>query len=1100
MRLILVSLVFVSCCGLFSPQVANAAAQVALTCPVAVDNRAGSTRGSQFAGVQIISNPPNTSDLLCVVSGGEQVFFVGRAGGTSSIQLANLEIHFDIHDSPSSGNPINDRLRGRHLAVHNGNLTRIDCQANPVGTQFPIDNFGEDKLLTFAMRQGGQINRFWTYIPAPVNNQLQPLTIYQAPLLTITKNWVHSSSADVSSTITTSSNCSGFNFTSEVDRDGRVTGGGNLISAPLYPGEKITISEDVPEGYVSQLICDGELIEQKSTGTITYDVVVPTDLEDINEQACEFNSHKIVEFNLRKVWFGLTDLSVDTISLTESIVFGDSVPVNSPVIANLQQSIISGEPIALGAPITVNETHSENWFDSGLQCTSDATAEVFSGNVNAPFLVPSEVNSVLNCTLVTGRLPASLRVNAAQWNGPADGSSATITLSESTGGNQETINNIPSGMDGGVFVLNEPVNVGDFITIGVVAGKNWSSDVSRCLYPGPAGQPPIVIDDNDTFRVINETGGKTIFCDVIMTRKSAFLQVSATWDGVDDGSMATLQILESAGDNTTPVLNVAAGEAGFFIVDEPVFSGAEITLNQTTGNNWRNDGFNCSLGASNTTIPVDASGTFTVPADADGQAINCSTSNTLAPFRTVVENQFTAINVGEIFDVTGSNGTNTYAFSMQGNPLTDNALFTIDAATGIVTFINAPDFEMPDDADADNTYELQVTVTDNNGNRRVIFISITVSNDSVNECAPGIANRLLPQEPGSPQWYLLSVPCNVPANTTFGQLLDPLRDSSDWDAYYYNTTLPTPDYEQITAESVVPSPDVGFWFISIETLTLSLPEGSTLPTPSFGHEVEQTALWNLLGNPTASNTLYADWTLSNESTPCSGNSACTPDQAQSNNIDWVGFVFNHYTGAYKRLVTDGAGQQVVMPWDGYWLLLNNNAGETVDPWQVQIPRTINQYIFVTDEAYSGAQVGGFVAANGACQAAALCAGLPGEYKAWLSDGNSSPSVNFTTMPQTPYLRVDGALVADGYSALASPSGIMQAPVSLTSTFADASDAKVWTNTRADGTASVAHCNQWSSAAGDGDYGRASQTGIAWTHSADATESCASTHRLYCVGQ
>ncbi|WP_263620100.1 ExeM/NucH family extracellular endonuclease [Salipiger thiooxidans] len=45
----------------------------------------------------------------------------------------------------------------------------------------------------------------------------------------------------------------------------------------------------------------------------------------------------------------------------------------------------------------------------------------------------------------------------------------------------------------------------------------------------------------------------------------------------------------------------------------------------------------------------------------------------------------------------------------------DAAQFTIDAATGALAFAGAPDFELPRDADGDNSYEITVTVSDGNG-------------------------------------------------------------------------------------------------------------------------------------------------------------------------------------------------------------------------------------------------------------------------------------------------------------------------------------------------------------------------------------------------
>ena len=69
-------------------------------------------------------------------------------------------------------------------------------------------------------------------------------------------------------------------------------------------------------------------------------------------------------------------------------------------------------------------------------------------------------------------------------------------------------------------------------------------------------------------------------------------------------------------------------------------------------------------------------------------------------------------------------------YSLSG---TDAALFTINPATGVVSFIAPPDFEDPGDVGGDNVYDIMVTATDgpNPTNQRV---AITVTN--VNDNAP----------------------------------------------------------------------------------------------------------------------------------------------------------------------------------------------------------------------------------------------------------------------------------------------------------------------------------------------------------------------------
>ncbi len=69
----------------------------------------------------------------------------------------------------------------------------------------------------------------------------------------------------------------------------------------------------------------------------------------------------------------------------------------------------------------------------------------------------------------------------------------------------------------------------------------------------------------------------------------------------------------------------------------------------------------------------------------------------------------------------------------------DKALFTIDSLTGVLSFVAAPDFELPGDADADNKYEVIVQVSDGKGGFDTQDITVEVSD--VNE-APGPAGFL----------------------------------------------------------------------------------------------------------------------------------------------------------------------------------------------------------------------------------------------------------------------------------------------------------------------------------------------------------------------
>ena len=95
---------------------------------------------------------------------------------------------------------------------------------------------------------------------------------------------------------------------------------------------------------------------------------------------------------------------------------------------------------------------------------------------------------------------------------------------------------------------------------------------------------------------------------------------------------------------------------------------------------------------------------------------------------TVPENQTFVVDVNAT-DVNG--GPLTYTLT-NGD---DQADFTINSSTGVLSFIQAPDFENPGDNDGNNIYEVEVSVTDNTGLTDEQFITVTVSD--INETPGG---------------------------------------------------------------------------------------------------------------------------------------------------------------------------------------------------------------------------------------------------------------------------------------------------------------------------------------------------------------------------
>ena len=88
------------------------------------------------------------------------------------------------------------------------------------------------------------------------------------------------------------------------------------------------------------------------------------------------------------------------------------------------------------------------------------------------------------------------------------------------------------------------------------------------------------------------------------------------------------------------------------------------------------------------------------------------------------ENQTAVIDVNAT-DANGDTEGAGLTYSLTGGA--DVALFSIVSGTGVLTFDTAPDFEAPADANTDNDYEVEVTVTDSTLLTDVQALVVTVT-------------------------------------------------------------------------------------------------------------------------------------------------------------------------------------------------------------------------------------------------------------------------------------------------------------------------------------------------------------------------------------
>jgi len=106
--------------------------------------------------------------------------------------------------------------------------------------------------------------------------------------------------------------------------------------------------------------------------------------------------------------------------------------------------------------------------------------------------------------------------------------------------------------------------------------------------------------------------------------------------------------------------------------------------------------------------------------------------------------------IGTVYTATATDADtlDTLAFSITGGA--DAALFSLDASTGVLSFVSTPDFESSDDAGADRTYELVLTATDSASQTSNLTLRITVLD--ANDVPPSFSSATthsVPEDQGS---------------------------------------------------------------------------------------------------------------------------------------------------------------------------------------------------------------------------------------------------------------------------------------------------------------------------------------------------------------
>lgn len=168
-------------------------------------------------------------------------------------------------------------------------------------------------------------------------------------------------------------------------------------------------------------------------------------------------------------------------------------------------------------------------------------------------------------------------------------------------------------------------------------------------------------------------------------------------------------------------------------------------------------------------------------------------------------------------------------------------------------------------------------------------------------------------------------------------------------------------------------------------------------------------------------------------------------------------------------------------------------------------------VFVTDAVYPISDfAGGFAAIHTICQDEAVAANIgDGTYRAWVSDGGTPGGPEGFTPSTTPYVRMDGAIIAADFADLTD--GSIDNPINLNASGGvpnvtggncqggTAVCPLVYSGIAADGSSGGSNCSVWTDASGTFVPGNMTATDATWTFGTISLQ-CGTPARLFCFEQ
>ncbi|WP_407322508.1 Ig-like domain-containing protein [Tenacibaculum maritimum] len=433
--------------------------------------------------------------------------------------------------------------------------------------------------------------------------------------------------------------------------------------------------------------------------------------------------------NVYEVEVTVTDADGNTDKATVAITVTDVVETAAITLADVNESTpenvaITETPVLTGTPIGTPTYTITGGEDQGL-----FTIDAATGAVTLPgqdFENPADAN---------GDNVYEVEVTVTDADGNTDKATVAITVTDVVETAAITLADVNESTPENVAITETPA-LGGATPIGVVTytitgGEDQGlftidAATGAVTLPGQDFENPADANGDNVYEVevtVTDADGNTDKATVAITVTDVVETAAITLADVNESTPENVAITETpALGGATPIgvvtYTITGGEdQGLFTIDAA--TGAVTLLGQDFEN------------------PADANGdnvyeVEVTVTDADGNTDKATVAITVTD---VVETA--AITLADVNESTPENVAITETPALGGaTPIgvvtytitggEDQGLFTIDAATGAVT-LPGQDFENPADANGDNVYEVEVTVTDADGNTDKATVAITVT-------------------------------------------------------------------------------------------------------------------------------------------------------------------------------------------------------------------------------------------------------------------------------------------------------------------------------------------------------------------------------------